>query len=157
MIDVYSAVKVAHLLSAAVLFGTGLGIAYFMFAAWRSREPSAFAVTARHVVLADLVFTAAAVVAQPLTGFALIHLGGWPWNAPWLLASYALYAVAGACWLPVVWIQIRVARLSAAARGRGEVPGADVRRLMRIWFWLGWPAFAAVVGVYALMVAKPSF
>ncbi|MBI1187214.1 MAG: DUF2269 family protein [Alphaproteobacteria bacterium] len=143
--------KWLHILSAAMLFGTGLGIAFFMFAAWRAKDATVFAGVARLVVLADWLFTASAVVLQPLTGAALIHLSGRSWSEPWIVASLALYAVAGAFWLPVVWIQRRVAKLAET--------GADApqrQRLMWIWFWCGWPAFASVLAIYALMIVKPA-
>jgi len=151
--ELYPVLRLVHILSASVLFGSGAAIAFFMLAAWRSGDRASFALTARHVVLADWVFTASAVVAQPLSGIALAHVAGWPLTAPWLLASYALYALIGACWLPVVWIQYRV-RDRLAACGDGAVP-AEVNRLMRIWFVLGWPAFIALIGIFLLMIVKP--
>jgi uncharacterized membrane protein len=147
----YLALKWLHVLSGAVLFGTGAGIAFFMFMAWREGDRAAFALTARHVVIADFLFTTTAVIVQPLTGLALAHLGRWPHDSAWLLATYVLYVLIGACWLPVVWIQIQVRRLLAA-------PGPDVARvdrLMRIWFLLGWPAFIGVLAIYGLMIVKP--
>lgn len=153
----YAALKLAHILGATVLFGTGLGIAFFMVMAWRSRDLAGFALAARHVVIADVVFTAVAVVAQPITGLMLARVGGWPLDAPWLLWSYGLYIFTGACWLPVVWIQARVAkRLRAAVAAGADATPDDVDRLMRIWFALGWPAFFAVVAILALMIAKPA-
>jgi uncharacterized membrane protein len=154
----YLILKWLHVLNAAVLFGAGAGIAFFMLMAWRTKDAAVFAAVARMVVLADFIFTATAVVLQPLTGVGLILTAGYAWNEPWLVASYALYVLTGACWLPVVWIQMRAARLAAAARERGEqaLPKA-ARRLMRVWFWLGWPAFTAVAATYWLMIAKPDF
>lgn len=153
MIDLYVLLRLVHILSAAVLFGSGAAIAFFMLMAWRSGDRAGFALTARHVVLADWLFTASAVIVQPLSGIALAHLAGWSLTAPWLLASYALYGLIGACWLPVVWIQYRVRDRLAVATG--ETVPAEVHRLMRIWFVLGWPAFAALVGIVMLMIAKP--
>lgn len=147
--------KVVHILSGAVLFGTGAGIAFFMLMAHRTREPATVAATARVVVMADMVFTATAVVIQPLTGAALIAVQGWQPFSPWLVCAYALYILVGACWLPVVWIQVRMKRLAEAAAASGEPLPLDYDRLFRWWFALGWPAFAGVVGLYWLMVAKP--
>ena len=126
-----------------------------MFMAHRSGNVQAVAVTTRHVVLADWLFTASAVVIQPLSGIALAHLAGWPLTAPWLLASYGLYGFIGACWLPVVWIQYRVRDRLVAEEGEAAPP--EVHRLMRIWFVLGWPAFAALIGIFVLMITKPGF
>ena len=153
----YTLILTLHIVSAAVLFGTGLGIAYFMFMAWRAHNVLALAITLRHVVIADFLFTAAAVIVQPITGYILIRLVGHdPW-APWLLWSYGLYVLAGVCWLPVLGIQLRLSRLAqrAANEGAMTLPLAAAK-LMRRWFWLGWPAFLAVLAIYWLMVAKPS-
>ena len=102
--DFYVILKLAHLVGACVLFGTGLGIAYFMWMANRTAEPAIIAVTAGHVVMADAIFTATAVVAQPATGAVLARVMGIPLLSPWIVASLALYLFVGACWLPVVWI-----------------------------------------------------
>ncbi|MBO6765625.1 DUF2269 domain-containing protein [Maricaulis sp.] len=151
--DLYVIARLVHILSACVLFGSGAAIAFFMLMAWRSGERAGFALASRHVVLADWLFTASAVVIQPLSGIALAHLAGWPLTAPWLLASYGLYGFIGACWLPVVWIQYRVRDRLAAAEGEAVPP--EVHRLMRIWFVLGWPAFAALIAIFVLMITKP--
>ncbi|GLK50828.1 DUF2269 family protein [Maricaulis virginensis] len=153
--DLYVIARLVHILSACVLFGSGAAIAFFMLMAWRSGGRAGFALVARHVVLADWLFTASAVVIQPLSGIALAHLAGWPLTAPWLLASYGLYGFIGACWLPVVWIQYRVRDRLVAEEGEAAPP--EVHRLMRIWFVLGWPAFAALIGIFVLMITKPGF
>ncbi|MED5550117.1 MAG: DUF2269 domain-containing protein [Pseudomonadota bacterium] len=153
--DLYVLARLVHILSACVLFGSGAAIAFFMLMAWRSGDRAGFALASRHVVLADWLFTASAVVIQPLSGIALAHLAGWPLTAPWLLASYGLYGFIGACWLPVVWIQYRVRDRLAAAEGEAVPP--EVHRLMRIWFVLGWPAFAALIAIFVLMITKPGF
>ncbi len=150
--ELYPVLRLVHILSASVLFGSGMAIAFFMLMAWRAGNRAAFALTAKHVVLADWVFTATAVVVQPLSGVALAHVAGWPLSAPWLMWSYGLYLFIGACWLPVVWIQYRVKALLAAVDD--AVPDR-VHRLMRIWFILGWPAFSALIGIFVLMITKP--
>lgn len=153
--EAYLLLKTVHILSASVLFGSGAAIAFFMLMAWRSGDAPGFALAAKHVVLADWVFTTTAVIAQPLTGIALAHLVGWPLDAPWLLVSYGLYIFIGACWLPVVWIQYKVRSLMTDAAAAGDAVPARVHRLMRIWFALGWPAFAGVIAIFVLMVARP--
>jgi uncharacterized membrane protein len=151
------ALKLVHILGAAVLFGTGLGIAFFMWMAHRTRDAAVIAATARVVVIADAVFTATAVMAQPLTGAALIHLVGYSWAEPWIVISLALYVFAGICWLPVLSIQRRLRDLAAdAARQGGALPDA-YHRLFRVWFVLGWPAFLAVIAIFAVMIWKPLF
>jgi uncharacterized membrane protein len=149
--------KTLHVLSAAVLFGTGLGIAFFMAMAHRSRDPRTIASVGRMVVLADFLFTATAVVVQPITGILLMRLEGYRASEPWLLVTYGLYLMIGACWLPVVWIQQRMRRLAAAAAAAGAPLPPGYLRLYRLWTMLGWPAFLGVIAIYGLMLVKPSF
>jgi uncharacterized membrane protein len=154
--NLHIVLKLIHILGATVLFGTGLGIAFFMLMAHRTRDAALIAHTARIVVIADAVFTATAVIVQPISGAALIWLLGYAWSEPWIVASLALYLLAGLCWLPVVWIQIRLRNLAADAARRGEQPSAEYRRLFRIWFALGWPAFLTVIAILVRVIAKPS-
>ena len=156
MIDAYVLLKLVHVLSAAVLFGTGAGIAFFMVRARRTRDPSIAAAVGRMVVLADFLFTATAVVVQPVSGLALIRLQGYALDETWLLASCALFLLVGVCWLPVVWIQQRLVRLAAEAAAADQPLPEAYHRLYRIWFALGWPAFAGVIGIYVLMISRPS-
>lgn len=144
-----------HVLGATVLIGTGSGIAFFMVMAHRTRDPGLIAHVASSVVLADLVFTASAVVVQPLTGIWLASLTGWPLDTPWLLASVALYLLIGALWLPVVWIQMRMRDLATEAARQGKTLGADYHRLYSIWFACGVPAFGAILIIVWLMLARP--
>ena len=153
----YLLIKMVHILSGAVLFGTGAGIAFFMLRAHATKDPRTVASVGRIVVLADFVFTASAVVVQPISGLGLIHLQGWSLTSPWLLAAYGLYVLIGVCWLPVVWIQYRMMKLAEQAAGQGAPLPAAYHRLFRWWFALGWPAFAGVLAIYWLMVAKPNF
>lgn len=152
----YEIVKTFHIISAAVLFGTGLGTAWFMWRADRSRQAAVIFVTARHVVWADYFFTLPAILIQPLSGLWLTELAGFPLGEKWLLFTYILYAIAGACWIPVVWLQIRMRDLAGAAVRGGTALPPLYHRYMRIWFKLGWPAFSAVIAIFYLMVAKPS-
>lgn len=157
MIELPSVLKLIHVLSGAVLFGTGLGIAFFMVWATRTRSARTVADVARIVVVADVLFTATAVVVQPVTGLWLIRLQGYGLTEPWLVATYGLYAFTGLCWLPVVWIQWRMARIAEDAASEGLSLPRAYDRLYRAWFALGWPAFGAVVCIYALMLFKPVF
>lgn len=155
--SLYLLLKLVHVLSAAVLFGTGAGIAFFMMVAHRTGRADVVAATARIVVLADFVFTTPAVIIQPLSGIALMLVQGYRPFEPWLLLAYGLYVLIGACWLPVVVIQLRIRRLAeAAAAADAPLPEA-YGRLFRTWFLLGWPAFAGVLGLYGLMIARPQF
>ena len=153
----YEIVKFMHVIGAAVLLGTGAGIAFFMVISIRSREPALVAHVAGIVVLADSVFTATAAVLQPVTGVALAYLVGWPILSGWVLASICLYVLVGALWLPVVAIQMRMRGLARTARDRNEELPPAFFRLYRIWLTCGFPAFAAVLGIVWLMLTKPSF
>ena len=151
----YLVVKWLHILSSTVLFGTGLGSAYYMFFASRTRDARTIAHVVRYVVVADWLFTTTTIIAQPLTGLALAHLAGFPLSSAWIVWSFVLYLVAGACWIPVVVIQIRMRRLAeAAAASGGPLPPA-YNACLRLWTALGIPAFVALVIVFWLMVAKP--
>lgn len=155
--DLYALLKIAHVVGATVLLGTGAGIAFFMLMAHRTRDPALIAHTARIVVLADTLFTASAVILQPITGAALAHLAGYPLLSGWIGLSLVLYVVTGLCWLPVVWIQIRLRDLALQAAATGEPLPERYFRLFKLWFVLGFPAFAAVLGIVWLMVVKPAF
>ncbi|MDE1987175.1 MAG: DUF2269 domain-containing protein [Alphaproteobacteria bacterium] len=155
MSELYAFALLLHILSATVLFGTGLGTAFQMWMADRSGDVRAIAVVAANVVRADFVFTTPAVIIQPLTGALLIHIAGFDPKAPWLLVVYGLYALTGACWLPVVWIQLRIRDVATeAARSETRLPPV-YRRMIRAWFWLGWPAFSAVLVIFWVMIVKP--
>lgn len=153
--DLYSSIKTLHILSSTILFGTGLGIAFFMFQSWFTDNVQEKLYAARSTVLADYLFTFPAVVVQPLSGIALIHLAGFDWSAYWLMATYVLYAIAGLCWLPVVWIQIRLKNMCIAASENGTELPESYNTLFKIWFMFGWPAFLGLVAVFYLMVTKP--
>ena len=151
----YITAKWLHILSSTLLFGTGIGTAYYMICASLTKEPPIVAAVGKNVVTADWLFTATTIVIQPLTGLYLIHLADIPLTARWISWSIGLYLLAGACWLPVVWLQIKMQRLAAEARDRnGDLPDL-YWRYFRLWIALGIPAFFALVVVFYLMVAKP--
>lgn len=153
--SLYLALKWLHILSSVLLVGTGFGSAFYMFFANRSGDVRAQAVVARLVVRADWWFTTPAVVLQPLTGVALAYLAGWPLSTPWLAWALVLYALAGACWLPVLWLQLRMAAMAQQAADAGTPLPALYWQYARWWERLGYPAFAAMLVVFWLMVAKP--
>jgi uncharacterized membrane protein len=149
--------KLIHVLGASVLFGTGVGIAFFMLMAHRTGHAGVIAVTARFVVIADLIFTATAVVVQPVSGFALAWaIGLSPLREPWIVVSILIYVLVGLCWLPVVFIQMRMRDLANDAAINGKPLPDRYRRLFRIWFALGWPAFAGVIAIFVLMIWQPN-
>lgn len=147
--------KTIHILSAILLFGTGLGTAFHGMASNLSRDVRAIAVANRNVVIADWLFTTPTVLIQPASGLWLAHLQGWPLTTGWIMWSLALYALAGACWLPVVWLQMRMRRMAECAVVEGTELPPQYHRYFRVWFALGWPAFAAMIAIVALMVLKP--
>lgn len=153
---IYFVLKTLHVIGACVLLGTGSGIAFFMLMAHLSADVAFIARTARVVVIADMIFTASAVVAQPVTGFLLARWTGVALNERWLVAALALYVTAGAFWLPVVWMQARMARLAEAAAAKGSDLPAAYHRLFRLWFAFGFPGFGATLAIVWLMVAKPA-
>ena len=155
MPELYHLLKLAHIIGATVLFGTGAGIAFFMLMAHRTRDVAAIAHTSRIVVIADMVFTLSAVVVQPITGVALALIAGHSLTDFWILASVALYLFVGCCWLPVLWLQKRMRDLAIDAQRNGTTLPADYHRYFRIWFILGWPAFLAMVAIFWLMIARP--
>lgn len=150
----YELVKTLHILSMVLLFGTGLGSAFYKWMADRSGHVGHIAITNRHVVLADWLFTAPTVIFQPLSGLWMVLQVGLPITTPWVMLSLGLYALAGACWLPVVWLQIRMRRLANQAAAAEQALPAEYWRMARCWFWLGVPAFIAMLLVVALMVFK---
>ena len=157
----YLIAKWLHILSSTVLFGTGIGSAYYMLRACLAarREDGragAVAMVVGHVVQADWLFTTTTIVFQPLSGWYLARKVGYPLTASWLLWTYVLYALAGACWLPVVWIQLRMRDMAREAATGGRPLPPRFWRLFAIWFALGIPAFHALVVVFWLMVARPS-
>ena len=152
----YLVVKWLHILSSTLLFGTGLGSAFYMFFASRTRDPRAVAVVVKYVVIADWVFTTPTILLQPLTGFYLMHLMGLQLDTPWIAWSIGLYLLAGAAWLPVVWMQMRMRNQAQAAVIQGTELPAQYWRYLRLWVALGIVAFTALVIVFYLMVAKPA-
>jgi len=151
----YFLLKFLHIIGATVILGTGSGIAFFMLMAHLSGDAGFIARTAAVVVRADFIFTATAVLIQPLTGYALMRADGLGLTTDWLGLSLLLYAIAGAFWLPVVAIQMRMRDLAMAATAAATPLPAAYHRLFRIWFAFGFPGFGAVLAIIWLMVAKP--
>lgn len=151
----YLDVKWLHVLSSTVLFGTGIGSAFYLLVVTWGRDAHVVAAVSRYVVLADWLFTATTAVFQPASGFWLMHLaGGIPVSTPWIAWSLGLYAFAIACWLPVVWIQHRLRDLSAEAAGAGARLPTAYWRFFAWWVGLGLLAFMAFLAIFYLMVAK---
>jgi uncharacterized membrane protein len=154
--NTYLVLKWLHIVSSVLMVGTGLGSAFYMFFANRSGSVPAQAVVSRLVVRADWWFTTPTVILQPATGFALAHMAGWPLSTPWLAVSLGLFVFAGICWLPVVWLQIRMAAMAGQAAPRCRAAAPLYARYQRYWELLGYPAFVAMAIVFWLMVNKPA-
>ena len=149
----YEIAKLIHILGTVLLFGTGMGTAFFLLMAYRSRDLDAIRVTARHVVIADWLFTAPAVVVQPISGVVLMLLLGYRYDTVWFAAVVVLFALTGACWIPVVFIQYRLRDLAISATSFEALP-QEFHGLMRRWVALGVPAFSAVLLIVVLMVTR---
>lgn len=157
--SLYLTLKWLHIVSSVLLVGTGLGSAFYMFFTNRSGNLQAQAVVTRLVVRADWWFTTPTVFIQPATGLAMAAMAGLPWSTPWLAVSIALYLVAGACWLPVVWLQLRMRDMATQAAQGAQGDGVLPPRYWiyaRWWEALGYPAFVAMAVVFYLMVNKPA-
>jgi uncharacterized membrane protein len=155
MMNLYLWIKWLHIVSSVLLVGTGLGSAFYLFFANRSGSVQAQAVVSRLVVRADWWFTTPTIVIQPVTGIAMAHIAGWPLSTPWIALSIGLYVLAGACWLPVVWMQIQMAQMAQEAVRAGQPLPQRYWRYARWWELLGYPAFVAMAAVFVLMVGKP--
>lgn len=152
----YMIVKWIHVVGSTLLFGTGVGSAFYLLAATLTRDSRAIAVTSRHVVIADWLFTASTAILQPVTGYMLMRIANFSWELAWLRVSIMLYVVAIACWLPVVWLQMRMRTVSAAAAGAQTPLPPAYWRYFRWWFALGVPALFSFLAIFYLMIAKPT-
>jgi len=156
---IYFWLKLIHIISSTLLFGTGLGSAFYLYRAHLSKDNRAIAFAARNVVIADWLFTTPSVIIQPITGVWLMYVMNYSWDTPWILIAIGLFVLTGLCWLPVVWLQIKIHQLAKQALVTGEslVENPTYKRYINIWFGLGWPAFIAVIIIFYLMVFKPNY
>jgi uncharacterized membrane protein len=156
MIEIYALVKWLHVIGAAVIVGTGLGTAFHFWITMRREGPAAIAAAGRSTVLADWLFTLPAVILQPVTGIFMARAAGYPLTATWIVAAATLYALAAACWIPVVFIQRRLRDLADESARSGAALPPEFHRLARLWVGLGWPAFIAMATTLWLMIARPA-
>lgn len=152
----YLLIKWIHILSSVLMVGTGFGSAFYMFFANRSGSLETQAVVSRLVVRADWWFTTPAVIIQPISGMCLAHMAGWPLSTPWIALTLCLYAFAGLCWLPVVKLQIDMAKIAQQALANSTPLPDNYWQKAKLWERLGYPAFLAMLLVYFLMVYKPA-
>lgn len=153
----YFFIKYIHVLGAIVILGTGTGIAFFMLMAHRSGDTRFIAKTAGTVVIADALFTATAAILQPVSGALLMYLSSTALTERWIVASLALYVVAGALWIPVIFMQIEMRDLARTAAEQQTPLPARYLALFRRWFFFGIPGFGSVMAILWLMIAKPQF
>ena len=151
----YLTLKYIHIISSTILFGTGIGSAFYMFMANRRKDIAGIVFTTRHVVIADWLFTAPAVITQLITGFALIQSSGYDLNQKWIMYGLILYFFAGACWLPVIWIQIKMRDIAKTAMSNNSELPASYWKYDKWWLVLGSLAFPAIIIVFYLMLFKP--
>jgi len=153
----YPWIKALHVISATVLVGTGFGSAFYKFRVDRVGDLPSIVFASTTVVLVDWLFTVPAVVIQTITGFVLVSIAGYPLTQTWLVMTFILYVITGCCWLPAVYLQIRMRNLATAAFTSGASLPEEYRRLARIWFWLGVFGFGAVLQIVGYMVVKPTW
>lgn len=154
--SLYLIIKTIHILSATILFGTGIGIAFFMLRSYFAADIKEKPYAASSTVLADYVFTLPAGIIQLITGFWLVWNSGYSWTSHWLLVSLGLFLLAGVCWLPVVMIQIKIKKLLLRCSQQQAPIPSEYRRLFKIWFVLGWPSFFGLTIIFYMMVVKPA-
>lgn len=150
----YLLLKLIHIISSTLLFGTGLGSAFYFWRANQSQDLRAMYFAARNVVIADWAFTTPTVFIQPITGFWLLYILRLPMTTDWVSLAIGLFILAGVCWLPVVWLQIKMRDMLKIALDNEQLLPKLYRTYYRIWFFLGWPAFIAIIIIFYLMVFK---
>ena len=155
MLDLIFAIKFVHVLAAAAMFGTALGVALFMLLADRSGNVSVIAVTARFAVGVELMVMIPALALQPISGFPLVSTIGLSFGEFWIVASLLVYAVVVIGWLAVLLLEIRIRDLTQeAVLSRVPLP-EDYHGLFRLYSALVWPTLAAMIAVFALMIWQP--
>lgn len=152
--DAYFLIKTIHIISSTILFGTGIGIAFFMFRSHFTTNINEKLYAVKNTVLADYIFTFPAIIVQPITGIWLMNHLGYSWSDQWLLITFIIYGIAGLCWLPVVWIQIQLKKMLITSAENGTSLPSKYFTLFKIWLVFGWPAFIGLIIIFFLMVKK---
>lgn len=156
MIDLIFAIKFVHLVAAAAMLGTWLGVALFMLLAHRSDNPSVVALTSRFAVSVEKFVMIAAVALQPISGFALAGaIGLSPLDEFWIELSLALYVVVVAAWLGALRVEIRIRDTSRQAALDNVPLPVGYRGLFRLYSALTWPGLAGTVVLFLLMTWQP--
>jgi len=153
----YVVLKTVHVTCAFLFLGTGLGSAFYKYRADRSDDLRVVAWCQRQVVLADWLFTVPSGVLLPITGGALVWVSGLSWTAPWIVAGFIGYAIAGVCWLPAAYFQLQMRKMAEAALRDGTELPARFHAQARAWTWLGIPSFLAAAITVVMMVSKGAY
>jgi uncharacterized membrane protein len=151
----YLWLKLIHVISSTILFGTGLGTATVMLYGYYCQNISAMAVINRYVVLVDWIFTGTSGFIQPISGLLLVYIAGYPLHSLWIIGSLIAYSIAAVCWFVVVYLQIKLRDLSELACQKNSELPEIYHVYFKWWFILGWPAFISLIVVFYLMVMKP--
>jgi uncharacterized membrane protein len=151
----YEIIKIIHIISASILFGTGFCTAWYMFQVNMTHDIAMIVLATKRVVIADWWFTGTSGVLQPLTGFLLLYMQQYSFTARWTLLVTACYAIAGICWFIVVYLQIRCRDLALFALQNKTPLTAQYRKYFIAWVLLGVPAFVALMIVFYFMANKP--
>jgi uncharacterized membrane protein len=151
----YLILKYIHIISSTILFGTGIGSAFYMFMANLRKDIAVIYFATRHVVIADFIFTMPSVIIQLISGTMLIKAAGYEYSDAWIMWAYILYFFAALCWLPVVWMQIKMRNMAKNALDNNKNLPDDYWKMYTIWIILGYLAFPAIMIIFYLMVFKP--
>ena len=154
--ELYSAIKLVHVLSAALLIGVGAGTAFFLWYTHRSGEIGAIRIATRAALLVEWWIIVPTVVLQPLTGFWMLDVDGQALQQPWTVAALLLFSVAGVVWVPAVALKIRMHNFARAAAERRLPLPPEFHRWMHWWLALWWTIFLLTLAILALMVFRPS-
>jgi len=156
MIDVIFAIKFVHVLAAAVMLGTWLGLAAFMWLAHRSKNTSVVALISQFVVTVEKTVMIPAILLQPLSGFPLAYaIGLQPFGELWILISLAFFAAIVVCWVLAMRAEIRIRDLARAAALESEPLPKSYRQKFRTWRLLAVPLLIGMICLFALMIWQP--
>ena len=156
MIDVIFAIKFVHVLAAAAMFGTWLGLAAFMWLAHRSKNTSVVALISQFVVTIEKTVMIPAIVLQPLSGFPLAYaIGLQPFSELWILISLAVFAAIVVCWVLAMRAEIRIRNLAREAALESEPLPKSYRQKFRTWRLLAVLLLLGMMCVFALMIWQP--
>src|SRR5262245_23755042 len=133
MPSLYLFLKFIHVMSSTILFGTGIGTACVMLYGHNTGKTSIMAAIGRYVVFADWVFTAPSAVVQLVTGLGMVYLAGYSFSLFWIWGSIVGYLIATFCWLPVVYLQIRMRDFAIQAEQSGLPLPEQYFRYFKYW------------------------